>query len=124
MSASCCAAGKLERPSTESDSLRMAVTFIFRKSNRSPQSPDSPGTLMPARYGRAVILIHGLTGTPIEMRFLAWFLNTHGFTTACPRLANHGQPMHVLTLTRWEAFYVSVWLLYEELAKDLDEIYV
>ena len=103
----------------------MSVIFAFRSPDAGlPAVPPKPGVFMPGRNGRAVILIHGLTGTPAEVRFLAWFLNTHGYTVSCPRLANHGQPLHILKMTRWEEFYASVRKSYEELRADHDEIFV
>jgi carboxylesterase len=48
------------------------------------------------------MLIHGLTGTPYEMGFVARHLNRQGFTVNCPRLANHGRPLAVLRSTSWE----------------------
>ena len=56
---------------------------------------------------RTVILIHGLTGTPNEMKFLAQFLNKRGYSVICPRLANHGQPLRILKKTKWQDFYQS-----------------
>jgi len=70
------------------------------------------------------MLIHGLTGTPVEMRFLAWYLNTRGFTVACPRLANHGEPLDVLKHTRWSAFYESVRDCHRELCADHQQVFV
>lgn len=102
----------------------MAVTFAFRLPAAESVEPTKPGVFMPGRNGRAVVLIHGLTGTPTEVRFIAWFLNTHGFTVSCPRLANHGQSINVLKKTRWPEFYDSVRQAYAELRKDHDEIYV
>jgi len=58
--------------------------------------------------GCTVILIHGLTGTPNEMKFLAGFLNRKGYSVICPRLANHGEPLTVLKNTKWQDFYESV----------------
>jgi carboxylesterase len=55
--------------------------------------------------GRTVILIHGLTGTPNEMRYLAFSLNKKGYGVFCPRLANHGQHLSVLKHTTWEELY-------------------
>jgi carboxylesterase len=55
--------------------------------------------------GRTVILIHGLTGTPNEMRYLAFSLNKKGYGVFCPRLANHGQRLSVLKHTTWEELY-------------------
>ena len=54
---------------------------------------------------RTIILLHGLTGTPNEMRYLAFSLNKKGYRVICPRLANHGQPLHVLKRTTWEELY-------------------
>jgi carboxylesterase len=102
----------------------MSVIFSFRSAAPRTPVPPKPGILMPGRDGRAAILVHGLTGTPVEMRFIAWFLNTHGFTVSCPRLANHGQPLNVLKATRWEAFYASVRDAYLEMRADHDEVYV
>ena len=101
----------------------MAVTFTFRTHGSTDTSPVKPGVLMRGRNGRAVILVHGLTGTPTEMRFIAWFLNSRGYTVSCPRLANHGQPLAVLKATRWEEFYESVRQAYQELRADHDTIY-
>jgi carboxylesterase len=103
----------------------MSVIFAFRSPDAGLAAvPSKPGVFMPGRNGKAVILIHGLTGTPAEVRFLAWFLNTHGYTVSCPRLANHGQPMHILKATRWEEFYASARQAYEELRADHQEIFV
>ena len=56
-----------------------------------------------------LFLIHGLTGTPNEMKYLANFFNKKkGFTVICPRLANHGAPLSVLKQTHWQDFYKSV----------------
>lgn len=55
-----------------------------------------------------VILVHGLTGTPYEMLFVARRLHKQGFTVLCPVLANHGKALAVLKKTRWQEFYQSV----------------
>ena len=58
--------------------------------------------------GRTIILIHGLTGTPNELKSLASFFNRKGYTVLCPRLANHGASINVLKFSRWQDFYASV----------------
>jgi len=58
--------------------------------------------------GCTVILVHGLTGTPNEMKFLANFLNKMGYSVICPRLVNHGEPLDILKHTKWQDFYQSV----------------
>lgn len=58
--------------------------------------------------GSTVILIHGLTGSPNEMAFLAAQLSKNGFASICPRLANHGEPIEILKDSRWQDFYDTV----------------
>lgn len=71
-------------------------------------STANQGFTFKGSNGRAVILIHGLTGTPVEMKALAQFLNRKGYTVFCPALANHGEAIEVLKNTRWQEFYESV----------------
>lgn len=42
------------------------------------------------------------------MKFLGNFFFRRGYTSVCPRLANHGEPLEVLKYTKWEDFYGSV----------------
>jgi carboxylesterase len=55
-----------------------------------------------------VLLIHGLTGTPNEMKGLASFFYRRGYSVLCPRLALHGEPLHILKRAKWQEFYRSV----------------
>jgi len=66
------------------------------------------GLYLEGNNASLAILIHGLTGTPNEMQFLARALNRDGYTVICPRLANHGQPLAVLKNTKWQEFYQTV----------------
>jgi len=87
----------------------MAVVFKInlRKTEREKSDID-PGLFLEGSNGAAVILIHGLTGAPQEMKFLAQFLNRKGYSVFCPRLANHGEPIEILKKTKWQEFYQSV----------------
>jgi carboxylesterase len=86
----------------------MSVQFCLRL-KKSPRNPVEEGSLhLRGSNGASVILIHGLTGTPHEVRFLAHFLNKKGYTVFCPRLANHGEPLYVLKKTKWQQLYESV----------------
>lgn len=91
----------------------MPVIFTMRLSGKestrvSSQGPAGPGFSLEGSSGNTVILIHGLTGTPNEMRFPATYLNRKGYNVIVPRLANHGEPLSVLKNTRWQEFYSSV----------------
>jgi carboxylesterase len=90
----------------------MSVVFSLdrtpSKSYASRKSQDKNGLYLKGDNGSSVILIHGLTGTPNEMKFLANFLNRKGYSVICPRLANHGETISVLKNTKWQDFYESV----------------
>ncbi len=53
----------------------------------------------------AILLIHGLTGNPYEMKFLAEKLNKAGFTVAAPCLPGHSQTLADLKKTHWQDWY-------------------
>ena len=102
----------------------MSVVWSFNLKNLRKHKPvnKNPGNgfTLTGDNGRTVVLIHGLTGTPNEMRFLANHLNKKGYTVICPRLANHGESIWVLRDTKWREFYESVRTLFTqgELAED------
>lgn len=55
-----------------------------------------------------VLLIHGLTGTPTEMRILAKGLNKAGYSVYCMQLAGHCGDEADLCRTTWQDWYRSV----------------
>ncbi|MDR3561286.1 MAG: alpha/beta fold hydrolase [Negativicutes bacterium] len=56
----------------------------------------------------AVVLIHGLTGGPFELNYLAKKLNKAGYTVRVPLLAGHGTTISELKTTCWQDWYISV----------------
>ena len=72
----------------------------------------------------ALLLIHGYTGTPAELRPLGERLNACGYTVLGPRLAGHGGSLADLAASRAEEWYASVEAAYERLAKNHASIYV
>lgn len=74
--------------------------------------------------GKAVLLVHGMTGAPGEMKFLAKRLHRRGLSVAAPLLAGHGlDEAHLLT-TSWQDWLGSVREAYAELHRDHHEVYV
>lgn len=55
-----------------------------------------------------VLLIHGFTGSPAEMRLLGDFLHKEGYTVLAPRLAGHGTIVEDMANTKWPHWYSSV----------------
>jgi len=73
---------------------------------QTPNEFVMPGTGRHARTG--VLLVHGLTGTPAEMRVLGKGLNKAGFTVYAVQLAGHCATMDDLVATRWGDWRASV----------------
>jgi carboxylesterase len=66
------------------------------------------GIFLPSDGGCTVLLLHGLTGSPTELGYLAYSLRHRGgHSVHCPRLVNHGQPLGVLARTKWTQLYAS-----------------
>jgi len=74
--------------------------------------------------GKAVLLIHGMTGAPGEMKFLAKRLHRRGLSVAAPLLAGHGVDEANLLKTGWRDWLDSVRDAYRQLAREHDEVYV
>ncbi|MGO4701193.1 alpha/beta hydrolase [Dyella sp. 2RAB6] len=75
--------------------------------------------------GRAgVMLIHGLTGTPTEMRLVGRGLNRAGFDVYGMQLAGHCGDVDDLIATGWKDWYASVQAAAERYAQELDHLFV
>ncbi len=71
-----------------------------------------------------ILLIHGLGGTPIEMRFIAVGLARAGYTVSCPQLAGHCGSADDLRATRWQDWYASVRAAHDRLRQECDVVIV
>jgi carboxylesterase len=77
------------------------------------------------RAGRSgVLLIHGLTGTPMEMHFVAKGLYNAGFTVHGMQLAGHCGDEADLLATGWRDWYASVEQSAERLRAEVDHLFV
>jgi len=71
-----------------------------------------------------ILLIHGLGGTPVELKFVAQALNRAGHTVYCPLLAGHGGSAELLNATTWTDWYKSVQEAHDALKERADVIVV
>ena len=74
--------------------------------------------------GKAVLLIHGMTGAPGEMKFLAKRLHRRGFSVEAPLLAGHGREASHLLATTWRDWLDSLDEAYLRLRREHDEVHV
>lgn len=82
------------------------------------------GFTLPGTNGRGMLLVHGLTGTPLEMRLLALGLNNAGFTVHGVQLAGHCGTMDDLLATRWQDWNESVQQAALRLGREVDHLFV
>ncbi len=57
---------------------------------------------------RGVLLVHGFTGSPAQMRLLGEFLQQQGYTVLAPRLCGHGTCPEEMAETVWRHWYTEV----------------
>jgi carboxylesterase len=70
------------------------------------------------------LLIHGLGGTPVEMRYVAQGLARTGYTVHVPQLAGHCGTAEELRATSWQHWYESVEEEHVRLGEQCDRIIV
>lgn len=83
-------------------------------------------SFLPAMTGvsAGVLLIHGLTGTPNEMRFVARGLSHYGFNVRCVQLAGHCGTEEDLLKTGWRDWFASVEAEAEALGREVEHLFV
>ena len=69
-----------------------------------------------------VLLLHGLDGTPAEVRYVAMGLNKAGYTVHTPQLSGHGPAND--GDDKWQDWYRSARLALIELRKECDTVIV
>ena len=69
-----------------------------------------------------VLLIHGLGGTPVELRFIAQGLARAGYTVYCCQLAGHCGTPEELRRSTWQEWYASVEAAHDKLKEHCDVI--
>jgi len=69
-----------------------------------------------------ILLIHGLGGTPVELRFVAQALGRAGHTVYCCQLAGHCGTPEELRRSTWKEWYASVEEAHDRLKQDCDII--
>ena len=73
---------------------------------------------------RGVLLIHGLTGSPAEMRPLGDYLAERGYAVAAPLLPGHGTTERALARVRWTDWTAAVARAYERLGAQSERVLV
>ncbi len=72
----------------------------------------------------AVLLIHGITGTPSEMRYFGKGLNEAGFSVLCNTLPRHCESLGELKKATWQEIYAACENDFKSLKKDYKRVFV
>lgn len=76
------------------------------------------------RPDAAVLLLHGLTGTPVDMHYMKDALVAEGYTVNAPLLPGRGtRPSDMFELC-WEDWMTSALTAYDELAREHEKVIV
>ena len=71
-----------------------------------------------------ILLIHGLGGTPLQMRYVARGLARAGYTVSCPQLAGHCSSFDELRATSWGDWSASCHQAFTALQAKCDDVIV
>ncbi len=74
--------------------------------------------------GKGVLLVHGWTSTPYEVRRLGKYLNENGFTVSGIQLTGHGTVPKDLEDVNWQIWLDDIRKGYVELKQSCDSVYV
>lgn len=99
----------------------MAIEWAWLRGHESREAPVED--LCPPPGANAhVLLLHGLTGSPTELAYVARRVRLAGGSSVwCPRLVNHGEPLNILAGTRAGELHESArtyFLTAQEVAED------
>ena len=78
----------------------------------------------PTENKKAVLLFHGLTGSPFEMRKYGDFLHKNGYDVFCYSLPGHGEKMHEIETVTWRDWCNFAQEKYTLLRKNYNQFFV
>ncbi|MBY0579089.1 MAG: alpha/beta hydrolase [Burkholderiales bacterium] len=72
----------------------------------------------------AVLLIHGLSGSPLEMQFVARALHKAGFSVRVPRFSKHGIGAQAAPTEKWQDWLDEVVMHFDEMKEQYETVSV
>jgi len=73
---------------------------------------------------KAALLLHGLTGTPSEMRYLGDHLNRAGYHVRAPLLPGHGTDIRNLNRTTWRDWFGRAEIDFLALSAHFEKVFI
>jgi len=101
----------------------LAAEIALARADRVSNEDNLPFYLEPSGAVAAVLLVHGFSATPWEMRPLADDLGARGIASLAIRLPGHGTTPEDLATRRWEEWLAAVVRGYDLLAGQHQRVY-
>ena len=98
---------QLNQKERETLALRMVECAISKAEQSGASEDNLPFFLHKPGNKKAVLLLHGFTATPWELKELAVHLADRGFSVYVPLLKGHATTPSELKTTSWEEWYAS-----------------
>ncbi len=76
------------------------------------------------KYRKAVLLFHGLTGSPFEMKKYGTFLHKQGYDVFCYSFPGHGDRINEIETVTWQDWCNFAQEKYDKLRKNYSEFFV
>ena len=73
---------------------------------------------------KAVLLLHGMTGSPFEMKQYGKNIHKAGFDVFCPCLPGHGKDIQNVKKIKWQDWFNFAEEKYKELKQSYSEVYL
>jgi len=85
---------------------------------------DKEFTLTQSQHKKAVLLFHGLTGSPGELYRFGKDLFSSGYDVYCPVLPGHCRDAEAIKLARWEDWHAFALKSFDEIANRYTAVYL
>ena len=105
---------------TEKNAEEATGGTVMESSAPDPDIPDRSHFIPGGRVG--ILLIHGLGGTPVELRFISQSLARAGHSVYCCQLAGHCGTPEELRRSTWREWYETVERAHDQLKEHCDII--
>jgi carboxylesterase len=90
----------------------------------APRPPAKDHSIFIPGNRIGIILLHGLSGTPVEMGEVARDLAARGYTVSCPQLAGHCGTYEDLKAVRWHDWVASALEAVQRLRETCDTVII
>ena len=87
-------------------------------------NPEQSFKYIGVNNDKAVLLLHGMTGSPYEMKQYGKILHKAGYNIYCPCLPGHGRNIKDIKQAKWNDWLNFALEQYDELKENYPEVYI